>query len=70
MEQLYYAAGANGEIDLSQGYVTANDPRCSKIKVQKWKGQYQEGIISTLMRFGKTVRDSEQEGFGGFKEAF
>lgn len=69
MEQLYYAAGANGEIDLSQGYVTAKDSRCSKIKVKKWKGQYQEGIISTLMRFGKTVRDSEQEGFGGFKEA-
>lgn len=70
MEQLYYAVGANGEIDLSKPLVTANDPTCSRIKVQKWKGQYQEGIMSTLMRFGRTVKDSEEGGLGGFKEAF
>ena len=70
MEQLYYTAGTNGEIDLSKGFVTADDPNCSKIKVQQWKGQYQEGIISTLMRFGKTWKNSEQDGFAGFNEAW
>lgn len=33
MEQLYYAVGKNGEIDLSKGFVTKDSEFCSNIKV-------------------------------------
>lgn len=69
MQQLYYASGKTGEIDLSKGFVTEDDPNCSGVKVQQWQGQYQEGVISTLMRFGKIALGRNEEGFGGFKDA-
>ena len=70
MEQLYYAVGKNGEIDLSKGFVTKDSEFCSNIKVQKWKGQWQEGVMSTLMALGKAAFSSDSKGIGGFTGAF
>ncbi len=57
-KQLYYAKDENGEIDLSKGFVTIDDPNCSKVKVRRWEGQHQEGILLTLAHF----YDSAKEG--------
>ena len=50
-EQLYYQVDERGEIDLSKPLVKEGDPGNSGIKVQKWEGQWQEGIILTLSKF-------------------
>ena len=57
-KQLYYQTDERGEIDLSKPLVGEGEPGCSGVKVQKWKGQWQEGIILTYFRmFEKTWRD-------------
>jgi len=45
---MYYAKNDAGEIDLSKPFVTQSDKSCSNVKVKQWKGQWQEGIISTV----------------------
>lgn len=50
-EQLYYQVDERGEIDLSKPLVKEGEPGNSGIKVQKWKGQWQEGIVLTYSKF-------------------
>lgn len=50
-EQLYYQVDDKGEIDLQKPFVREGEPGNSGVKVQKWKGQWQEGIFRTLTRF-------------------
>ena len=50
-KQLYYQVDERGEIDLSKPLVKEGEPGNSGIKVQKWEGQWQEGIILTLSKF-------------------
>ena len=51
-EQLYYQKTETGEIDINAPFVKENDPNCSQVKVQQWKGQWQEGIMATLWKLG------------------
>lgn len=53
LKQLYYAKNQQGEIDINAPFVTEEDPNCSKVKVQQWKGRWQEGIVSTLYKLGE-----------------
>lgn len=50
--QLYYQKNAKGEIDINAPLVRENDPNCSQVKAQRWKGQWQEGIMATLWKLG------------------
>ena len=52
MQQMYYQKNEKGEIDINAPYVHENDPNCSQVKVQQWKGQWQEGIMATLWKLG------------------
>ena len=52
MKQLYYQKTDTGEIDINAPFVYEDDPNCSKVKVQRWQGQWQEGIMSTLWKLG------------------
>lgn len=49
-QQLYYQVNEKGDIDLSKPFVLDSDPNCSGVKVQQWKGQWQEGIVLTLAK--------------------
>ncbi len=49
-QQLYYQTDERGEIDLSKPFVHEGEAGCSGVKVQKWKGQWQEGIILTYTK--------------------
>lgn len=51
-KQLYYQKTESGEIDINAPFVYEDDPNCSKVKVQRWKGQWQEGIMATLWKLG------------------
>lgn len=51
-KQMYYQKTATGEIDINAPFVFENDPNCSQVKVQRWKGQWQEGICATLWKLG------------------
>ena len=51
-EQLYYQKTETGEIDINAPFVKENDPNCSQVKVQQWKGQWQEGVMATLWKLG------------------
>ena len=50
--QLYYQKNEKGEIDINAPFVYENDPNCSQVKVQRWQGQWQEGICATLYKLG------------------
>lgn len=63
-EQLFYQVDDKGEIDLSKPFVRAGEPGNSGVKVQKWKGQWQEGIILTYTKFLSKWRSD------GFKAAW
>ena len=63
-QQLYYQTDARGEIDLTKPFVHEGDTNCSGVKVQKWKGQWQEGIILTYSKFFSKWKD------GNFKDAW
>ena len=54
-QQLYYQVDERGEIDLSKPFVTEGQPGCSGVKVKKWKGQWQEGIILTYTKMFETA---------------
>ena len=62
LRQMYYAKNEQGEIDINAPLVFEDDPKCSKVKVQRWKGQWQEGICATLWKLGAGAVD------GRFKE--
>lgn len=49
-QQLYYSVDERGEIDLSKPFTREGEPGCSGVKVKKWKGQWQEGIILTYYK--------------------
>ena len=53
MRQMYYQKNEKGEIDIYAPMVFENDPNCSQVKVQRWKGQWQEGICATLWKLGE-----------------
>ena len=57
LRQMYYQKTQTGEIDINAPFVFEDDPNCSQVKVQKWKGQYQEGIILTLCKLGAGALD-------------
>lgn len=57
LRQMYYQKTETGEIDINAPLVFENHPNCSQVKVQKWKGQYQEGIILTLSKLGLGALD-------------
>ena len=57
MRQMYYQKTETGEIDINAPLVFDDHPNCSQVKVQKWKGQYQEGIILTLCKLGAGALD-------------
>ena len=50
--QLFYQKNDKGEIDINAPFVYENDPNCSQVKVQRWQGQWQEGICATLWKLG------------------
>lgn len=52
LRQMYYQKTATGEIDINAPFVFEDDPNCSQVKVQQWKGQWQEGIMATLWKLG------------------
>lgn len=52
LKQLYYQKNEQGEIDVTASFVYENDPNCSQVKVQRWEGQWQEGICATLWKLG------------------
>lgn len=52
MKQMYYQKNEKGEIDINAPFVFEDDANCSKVKVQQWKGQWQEGICATLWKLG------------------
>ena len=52
MKQLYYQKTETGEIDINAPFVYEDDPNCSQVKVQRWQGQWQEGIVATLWKLG------------------
>lgn len=52
IHQMYYQKNEKGEIDINAPFVLENDPNCSQVKVQQWKGQWQEGIMATLWKLG------------------
>jgi hypothetical protein len=37
---LYYQKTETGEIDINAPFVYEDDPNCSKVKVQRWQGQW------------------------------
>ena len=53
LKQLYYQKSQTGEIDINAPMVHADHPNCSNVKVQQWKGQWQEGICATLWKLGE-----------------
>ena len=53
LKQMYYQKNEKGEIDIHAPLVFEDDPNCSKVKVQRWKGQWQEGICATLWKLGE-----------------
>lgn len=53
LRQMYYQKNEKGEIDIHAPLVFEDDPNCSKVKVQRWKGQWQEGICATLWKLGE-----------------
>lgn len=53
LRQMYYQKNEKGEIDIHAPMVFEDDPNCSKVKVQRWKGQWQEGICATLWKLGE-----------------
>lgn len=57
MRQMYYQKTDTGAIDINAPLVFDDHPNCSQVKVQKWKGQYQEGIILTLCKLGAGALD-------------
>ena len=57
MKQMYYQKTETGEIDINAPFVFEDDPKCSKVKVQRWKGQWQEGIMATLWKLGAGAVD-------------
>ena len=57
LRQMYYQKTETGEIDINAPLVFEDHPNCSQVKVQKWKGQYQEGIILTLCKLGAGALD-------------
>ena len=52
LRQMYYAKNEKGEIDINAPLVFDDDPKCSQVKFQQWKGQWQEGIMATLYKLG------------------
>lgn len=52
MRQMYYQKTETGEIDINAPMVYEGDPNSSGVKVQRWKGQWQEGIMATLWKLG------------------
>lgn len=50
--QMYYQKNESGEIDINAPLVYEDHPNCSQVKVQQWKGQWQEGIMATLWKLG------------------
>ena len=50
--QLYYQKTETGEIDINAPMVFEDNPNSSGVKVQRWKGQWQEGIMATLWKLG------------------
>lgn len=57
LRQMYYQKTDTGEIDINAPFVFEDHPNCSQVKIQKWKGQYQEGIILTLCKLGSGALD-------------
>lgn len=53
LRQMYYQKNEKGEIDINAPLVFDDDPNCSQVKVQQWKGQWQEGIMATLWKLGE-----------------
>ena len=49
---MYYQKTETGEIDINAPFVFEDNPNCSQVKVQQWKGQWQEGIMATLWKLG------------------
>ena len=62
LRQRYYQKNEKGEIDINAPLVFEDHPNCSQVKVQRWKGQWQEGIMATLWKLGAGAVD------GRFKE--
>ena len=62
LRQMYYQKTVTGEIDINAPFVYEDDPNCSQVKVQQWKGKFQEGIILTLYKLGQGALN------GRFKE--
>ena len=63
-QQLYYQTDERGEIDLSKPFVHEGETNCSNVKVQKWRGQWQEGIFLTYSKLLGSI------GSGKFKETW
>ena len=51
-KQMYYQKTQTGEIDITAPMVFEGDPNSSGVKVQRWKGQWQEGVMATLWKLG------------------
>lgn len=51
-KQMYYQKTQTGEIDITAPMVSEGDPNSSGVKVQRWKGQWQEGVMATLWKLG------------------
>lgn len=52
MRKMYYQKNEKGEIDINAPFVFDDHPNCSQVKVQQWKGRWQEGIMVTLWKLG------------------
>lgn len=55
LKQCYYQKTDTGEIDTQKPFVFEDDPNCSMVKAQQWKGQWQEGIMSTMWKLGESA---------------
>lgn len=52
-----YAKTAEGAFDITR-MVPEGDPESSGIRVQRWEGQWQEGVIVTMANFYKSAREN------------
>lgn len=79
MEEMYYAKNPDtGEVDINykdpvtgKAFVSADNELCSGVKVEQWKGQWQEGVVVSVCNLlGNAASKDENGNFKGLRAAW